>query len=458
MSVSLLAARWVLPITSPVIEDGAVVVDDETGLIRAVGSLAQLRLEFPEAPVTDHGQGALLPGLVNVHSHLELTALRGRVEHPLFQPWILSLITLKANWLGEAELLTSARLGCLEAIRAGVTTLADTADAAGTVSSLLEAGLRGIVFQECFGPDPAQAEAGLAQFQLKLEAHRAQLDRAPSRAARRIQLGISPHAPYSVSARLYQLATALAHDQQLDMALHAAESLDERSLLLDGSGAFGDSLRRRDIPFTPPGCSTVRYLDQLGVLAASPLLIHGVTIEAEELDLLATRGVRLAHCPKSNSKFGHGVADLPAWRRHGLAVGLGTDSVASNNGADLIEEARFATLLHRAHRSDPHWPTAAAMLAMLTIDGARALRLDDRIGSLEVGKCADLIAIDLAGVQTTPASDPVTTIIFSASARDVVMTMVDGRILYQGDHLLTLDQPQILRDCERIFDRPSPSA
>jgi cytosine/adenosine deaminase-related metal-dependent hydrolase len=168
--------------------------------------------------------------------------------------------------------------------------------------------------------------------------------------------------------------------------------------------------------------------------------------------------VRLAHCPKSNSKFGHGVADLPAWRHHGLAVGLGTDSVASNNGADLIEEARFATLLHRAHRSDPHWPTAAGMLAMLTIDGARALRLDDRIGSLEVGKCADLIAIDLAGVQTAPASDPVTTIIFSASARDVVMTMVDGRILYQGDHLLTLDQPQILRDCERIFDRPSPSA
>lgn len=445
MSLTIHAARWVVPVTAPVIEDGAVAI--EAGRIRAVGERQSILAAFSPVRLVDHGEAALLPGLINVHTHLELTLLRGRVEEPLFQPWIVSLVTRKAP-LTPADLLTSARLGCAEALRAGITTVADTADAPGTLVAICESGLRGTLFQECFGPDPAQVESSLQQLRLKLDAHRAYLAGEPG--ADRVRLGISPHAPYSVSDRLYRRATRLALEQGLDLALHAAESQDERRLLWDGSGAFGDSLRRRQIPFTPPRCSTVRYLDQLGVLAAAPLLIHGVTIDSDDLDLLVRHGVRLAHCPKSNSKFGHGIAAVADWKRRGLAIGLGTDSVASNNGGDLIEEGRFATLLQRAHRGDSSWPSAADALALMTIEGARALRLQDQVGSIEPGKKADLTVVDLSGIQTIPVADPVTTIIFSASARDVIMTMVEGRILYDGKTIATIDEDALRRECRRI--------
>lgn len=444
MSLRILTARWVIPVTSPVIEYGAVAI--EGGLIRATGPRDEVIDRYPAAEVADLGGAAILPGLVNVHSHLELTILRGQIEEPRFQPWILKLVTIKAERLTETDLLNSARLGCLEAIQSGITTLADTADSPATLDALLESGLRGVIFQECFGPDPAQAEGSIEQLRRKLDHHRERLAKASGEAL--IRLGISPHAPYSVSARLYRLATAFAVENRLDMALHAAESRDEARLLLDGSGDFGDSLRRRAIPFDPPGSSMVSYLHQLGLLETAPLLIHGVTITGEDLPLLAATGTRLAHCPKSNAKFGHGVADLFAWEKSGLAVGLGTDSVVSNNSLDLLGEARFCALLHRAHRRDPYWPTAERMLRLLTIDGAHALGLDSTIGSIEPGKRADLIAIDLARPQSQPVHDPVTSIIFSASARDVVLTIVDGRTLFDGREVTTIDQQKLLDDIQ----------
>ena len=444
MSLTILAARWVIPVTAPIIDRGAVVIEE--GLIREAGSREEMVRRYPRAELTDLDGAAILPGLVNVHSHLELTILRGRVEEPRFQPWILKLVTLKAEYLSESDLLNSARLGCVEAIRSGITTLADTADATATAAALLESGLRGIVFQECFGPDPDQAAGSIDQLRRKLDAHRERLAAAPSEASARIRLGISPHAPYSVSSRLYRLATAFAVENRLDLALHAAESRDEERLLLNGGGDFGDSLRRRGIAFDPPGSSTVGYLHQLGLLEAAPLLIHGVTIGEPDLPLLVATGSRLAHCPKSNAKFGHGIADLSAWEENGLTVGLGTDSVVSNNSLDLLDEARFCVLLHRAHRRDPHWPTAERMLRLLTIDGARTLRLDSAIGSIEPGKRADLIAIDLAGPRTQPVEDPVTAIIFSASARDVILTMVDGRVLFDGRQVISIDEPRLMRE------------
>ncbi|MFN7827082.1 MAG: amidohydrolase family protein [Acidobacteriota bacterium] len=442
MSLAILSARWVVPVTSPVIDHGAVLIDGAE--IRAVGKREELRQDYPEATFKDLGEVAILPGLVNVHTHLELTLLRGRVEESRFQPWIVQLITLKAELFSADQLLDSARLGCLEAIRSGITTVADTADSVQTVEALREAGLRGIVYQECFGPARDQAAAAIDLLREKLDRHQNHLAKAGPAAAARLRIGISPHAPYSVSDQLYRFATRLAIENNLDLALHAAESRAEELLLQDGSGEFGDSLRRRGIAFTPPRCSTMAYLHQLGVLEAAPLLIHGVTIDEADLSLLAGTGARLAHCPKSNAKFGHGVADLHSWQSRGLAVGLGTDSVVSNNSLDLLDEARFCTLLHRAHRANPAWPEAAQILRLLTIDGARALHLADQIGSLEPGKRADLIAIDLSKPQTIPVHDPVTTIIFSASARDVVLTMVDGQTLYDGVCVSTIDEHRFL--------------
>jgi 5-methylthioadenosine/S-adenosylhomocysteine deaminase len=448
---SIFTAHFVLPVTAPPINWGAVAVESDR--IVAVGTMAELGRRFPHAPVEDLGRAVILPGLINVHSHLELTAFRGRLEEPHFQSWIAQLIRLKAERLSPDDLLASARLGCIEAIRAGITTTADTSDSSSPLEALVESGQRGVIFQECFGPGVAEAEKSLDELKAKLDAHADRLARAGVNASTRLRVGISPHAPYSVSARLYELAARFALEQKLDVAIHAAESADETRLLRDGGGAFGDSLRKRGIGFDPPGRSTIEYFERLGVLETSPLLIHCVEVDEEDLGLMARRRVRVAHCPKSNAKFGHGVAPLLEMREVGVRVGLGTDSVASNNNCDLIDEARFCSLVHRAAKKDARICGADEMLRLMTIDGAVVLGMENEIGSLEAGKQADLIAVDLASPHNTPNDDPAAAVIFSCSAGDVVLTVVAGRVIYQGGRVRTLDEQDVMRQIELVGQR-----
>jgi cytosine/adenosine deaminase-related metal-dependent hydrolase len=446
--ITIFTARWVLPISASPIAQGAVAI--QATHIIAVGTRAELCRQFPDALLRDLGEAALLPGFVNVHSHLELTVYRGRLEHAEFQPWISELVRLKQERLSIDDLRVSARLGCLEAIKAGVTTVADTMEADAVLPALIESGQRGVVFQECFGPSVAQAVDILNILRAKLDAHAARLARAEAGASSRLRIGISPHAPYSVSSRLYELATQFAIDHHFDLALHAAESCDEVALLTDGRGAFGAFLQRREIEFNAPACSTIKYFAQLGVLAAAPLLIHCVTVDEADIALLAQHRARVAHCPKSNAKLGHGVAPFIAMRQAGLRIGLGTDSVGSNNSGDLLEEARFGALLQRAVNKDARLCTPDEMLRLLTIDGARALGWESEIGSLEVGKQADLIAISLDGAHNTPHYDPAAAILFSCSARDVILTIVAGRTLYDGQSVTLLDERELLQQARAI--------
>jgi 5-methylthioadenosine/S-adenosylhomocysteine deaminase len=445
---NLFTARWVLPITSAPIERGAVAFEG-TRLL-AVDNAAVLRERFPDAMVRDFGEAAILPGLVNTHSHLELTAFRGRIEEPLFPRWIAQLVKLKRERLNADDLLAAARLGCVEAIRAGVTTLADTSDASVPLEALIESGQRGVIFQECFGPHPEQTRASLDELRAKLDAHSERLNRADRETQSRLRVGVSPHAPYSVSASLYERVAAFALEHQLDVAIHAAESRDEAALLRDGTGAFAASLRAREIPFTAPRCSTIKYFAGLGVLATAPLLIHCVTLDDEDIALLARHKARVAHCPKSNAKFGHGMAPLAKLRQAGVEVGFGSDSVASNNTCDLLEEARFAALLHRAANQDAALLQPSELLRMMTLDGARALKLDNQIGSFEAGKQADLTVIDLSRAHNTPHYDPAAAIVWSSSGRDVMLTMAAGRVLYDSGCVTVFDEEAVRRDVMRV--------
>lgn len=433
----IFTARWLLPVAGPPIERGAVAFSGDQ--ILGIGTREEVSAQFT-APTRDFGEAAILPGLINTHSHLELTVFRGRLEEAEFQRWITRLVRLKRERLNSDDLLASAQLGCIEAIRAGVTTLADTSDAAGPLVALAESGQRGLIFQECFGPQAEQAQASLDELRAKLDAHRERLSAAGHAAQSRVRIGVSPHAPYSVSAALYERVAAFAQEENLDVAIHAAESRDEALLLGNSEGAFGEALRARGIPFAPPRCSTVQYFERLGVLETAPLLIHCVLVDDDDITLMARRGARTAHCPKSNAKFGHGIAPLDKLRRAGVTVGLGSDSVASNNTCDLIEEARFAALLHRAAACDATLLTPDELLRMITIDGARALRMETEVGSLETGKQADLIVIDLSGAHHTPHYDPAAAVIWSCSARDVRLTMVAGKILYDAGRVLSLDE------------------
>jgi 5-methylthioadenosine/S-adenosylhomocysteine deaminase len=232
------------------------------------------------------------------------------------------------------------------------------------------------------------------------------------------------------------------------VAIHAGESVPEHDLVTRGEGDFAPGLRARGIATPVRGTSTVEMLERLGVLAARPLLIHCVLLEYDDIVRLVDNGCAVAHCPVANARLGHGMAPLDELREAGVRVGLGTDSVGSNNRLDLLEEARIASLLQRARLASHDSLSAADLLRMVTIDGARALGMDSRIGTLEPGKDADLCAVSLAGAHVRPVHDPVAALFHAARGTDVVLAAVRGRVLYRDGRVLTLDEAALAEAVE----------
>lgn len=441
---ALYRADWVLPVAAPPIREGAVLVDGH-GRIAAVGPRAAIaRPEGVE--VVELGAAALLPGLVNVHAHPELAMFRGALEALPFREWILRLVGHKRAALGDADFAAAAEWTALEAIRAGITTLGATEASSAAMRAFRAAGVRGIVYQESFGPDPAQAAGSLAEL-------RAAVERLLPEQTERVRLGVSPHAPYTVSDALYRGVAELAIEQGLPMALHIAESEAESRLVGEGAGDFAPGLRARSIETPVRARTPIELLHRLGVLEARPLLIHCVRLDERDVERIAASGATVAHCPIANAKLGHGVAPVLRLRDAGVTVGLGTDSVGSNNRLDLLEEARFAALLQRAEHRSPTLLDAAELLRLCTLDGARALGLDHRVGTLEPGKEADLCAVSLAAPHTRPVYDPVVALFHAARASDVVLSVVQGEVLMRDGEVRTLDQEGVGRRVEEAARR-----
>ncbi len=429
-------ARWVVPIVSEPVRDGVVAVDGER--IAYVGPLG----EAPPGDEHDLGDVLLLPGLVNAHTHLELTAMRGFLEDLDFRRWILRLTAARRDVLDTAALLDSARYGIEEGLRAGITTYADTSDSGVVVRAMRDAGVRGIVYQEVFGPDPSQSEASIAGLRDKV-ANLRYLE-TPL-----VRVGVSPHAPYTVSDVLFRATTDFARQHGLPMAIHVAESTEEHRLVADGEGPFADGLRGRGIHVGIRGRSPIDLLERLGVLDLRPLLIHCVRADEGDIASIARSRSPVAHCPISNAKLGHGVAPLLEFLGAGITVGLGSDSVASNNRMDLVEEARVALLAQRARLGSYESPSAADVLELATLGGAAALGLEAVIGSLEEGKQADLAAFPLDGI--APTTDPTTAAVFSLGAARASFVSVAGKPLISGGRLLN-GRPELAARMQELGD------
>jgi 5-methylthioadenosine/S-adenosylhomocysteine deaminase len=463
----ILSGRWVVPVSSPPLDHGAIAI--EGSQILEVGSLENVCRHHPGHWVKSFPDTALLPGFVNVHSHLELTAMRGYLEELDFWRWIRTLTRTKYEVLNEEDILTSALLGAIEAVRAGVTTVADPMDIGASLDAVLATGLRGVLYQEVFSPKPAEAEQTLESLQEKLNLLESRLalwpdgarikpralnsgdDLAPRR--QRVTLGVSPHAVFTVSAPLFQKSARFAQARNYPVCIHAAESEAETAFVKDGSGPIMESYRQRDIGWSAPRTSPTAYLHDLGILTPGTLLVHCIRLAPTDYDILRKQGVCVAHCPKSNARLRHGFMNLNAMREHGIPTGLGTDSVASNNAMDLFEEMRFAA-------GNPCWTNAGCAgfstqdaLRMATLGGAEALGLASSIGSLEPGKQADVIAVDLSQPHHLPVFSPIDALVLSARASDVVFSMVAGEALFERSPANGPLEPSLTQSIQKLREK-----
>jgi 5-methylthioadenosine/S-adenosylhomocysteine deaminase len=366
----------------------------------------------PAARAVDGRGLAVIPGLINAHTHLALTHLRGIADDVRLFPF---LHETRKRWRAATweETRRAALDGCRGAIRSATTTLCDSA--AMTPHPVADAGRAagvrivgaGAARSTWFGaPDADTFDATLRETQAAADAYAGDdLLYVPSFAA---------HSPYNCTPEQIRRVKDACRERGWLFAIHLAEVSEEVELIRKWHGV------------TP-----TRYLDSLGVLDDRTILAHGVFLDGDDLKSLADRGAHLAHCPKSNAKLGDGVAPIPDALRAGVSVGLGTDSMVSNNNLDMIEEMRFGALIHRAVRFDPSILTARAMFEMATIGGARALGLGAEIGSLRAGKRADLALIELRPPQGAAEDLLLSELVFHATADAVRAVIVNGNVIWE---------------------------
>ena len=407
-----------------VIEGGAVAI--AKGRIAAVGLAAEIEAEFPDARRIDAKGGLILPGLINAHTHAPMVFFRGLADDLELMEWLEGVVfPAEAEHVDEEFVRWGTRLACLEMLRGGTTTFVDMYYFDDTIAEEAErCGMRAIVGETLIdfpAPDNKTWEEAIDYTRAFVERWRGHP---------RITPAVAPHSLYTVSTEHWIEAVELAQELDVPLLTHLAEGQAEIDRVVEATGM-----------------TSVAYLEHLGLLDDRIVAAHMILPTPEEIELLAKRGVGVAHCPQSNMKIGAGVAPVPKMIEAGVAVGIGTDGAGSNNDLDLLEEIDTAAKLHKLASGDPTVLPAQQALAMATIDGARALDMENEIGSLEVGKRADLIVVATDGLHQQPqdpAANPYSFVVYSTKASDVRTVIIEGQVVVEDGQVLTLDAGEVL--------------
>ena len=417
-------AGWIVPVepANVALTDHALIVAGERILDILPVAEAEVRYQ-PDRHVRLPGH-ALIPGLVNLHTHAAMTLLRGYADDLALMTWLNEHIwPAEKRWMSHDFVLDGSRLACLEMIKSGVTCFNDmyffpeaTVDAALEAGQRVVAGIIVIDFPSAYAADPD----GYLQKGVDM---RDQYRHEPL-----VSFCLAPHAPYSISDRNIEKVMTYAAQLDLSVHMHVHETHDE----------IKQSLETYKI-------RPLERLRLLGMLGPQFIGVHAVHLLGDEIDMLAGHGCHIAHCPSSNLKLANGVASTTAMLEQGINVGIGTDGCASNNRLDLWEEMRLAALLAKGMSGLADAVPAHQALRLATLNGAKALGLDDRIGSLEIGKQADIVAVDLSGPNTQPCYDVISQLVYSASRGEVSHVWIAGKPVVEDGRCMSLNEEEVIR-------------
>lgn len=424
----IIHARWVVTVEpgQPVLHDHSVAIAD--GRIAAIVPTADWRRTLSTESEIDCRDHALMPGLVNTHTHAAMSLFRGMADDLPLMRWLEEHIwPAEARWLDTDFVRDGTRLAAYEMLRGGTTCFNDMymfPDAAAAAAS--ELGIRAMVGMIVIGFPTAWAQDTREYLRKGQEVH----DRY--RAHPFVHTAFAPHAPYTVDDAALAEIAVLAEELDVPVHMHVHETARE----------IADALRAT-------GERPLARLERLGLLSPRLLAVHMTQLSADEIARIARAGVSVAHCPESNLKLASGMAPLAALVAAGVNCALGTDGSASNNDLDMLTEMRFAALLAKAVSGDASAVPASTALQMATLNGARALGLEQEIGSIARGKQADLVAIDFRDPRLCPVYDPVSQIVYAAHRDNVREVWVAGRHVVRDGMVTTVDTRQLLANANR---------
>lgn len=421
---SLLCARWVIPVEPDnlVLEHHAVAVHE--GRILELLPIAEAERKYRPVQRTDLGRHALIPGLVNAHSHAAMSLMRGLADDLPLMRWLKEHIwPAEGRWVGAEFVHDGSLLACAEMLRGGTTCVNDMYFfPEETARAVEQAGMRAVVGLILIDFPTAWAEDADDYLRRGLELH----DRLHNHPL--ITTCFAPHAPYTVSdAPLARVAT-LAEELDVPVHIHVHETEDEVRQAVAATGQ-----------------RPLARLEKLGLLSPRLVAVHMTQLEETEIESLAATGAHVVHCPESNLKLASGLCPVQRLTDAGVNVALGTDGAASNNDLDMLGEMRTAALVGKLAAADASAVPANLALRMATLNGARALGLEQTIGSIEPGKAADLAAVDLGGLESTPVYHPISQLVYAVGRNQVTDVWVAGRQLLRDRDLTTLDEHGIAR-------------